>query len=96
MIRDTPSAHFVIYNKKDKQNQIIPTFVGEDFIPASKLMVSAGWWWGRDSWLSVFSALFPSVAWIISDFFNADTSSNYYYCTWWFSPEASLLFCWDE
>jgi hypothetical protein len=42
MIRDIPSAHFVIYNIKDKQNQIIPTFVGEDFIPASKLMVSAG------------------------------------------------------
>jgi len=57
MIRDVPSSHFVTYNKKDKLNQIIPTFVGLDYIPPSKLLLSAGWWGGRDSsWLSVFSA----------------------------------------
>lgn len=97
MIRDVPSSHFVTYNKKDKLNQIIPTFVGLDYIPPSKLLLPAGWWGGRDSsWLSVFSAWFPSAAWIISDFFNVETSSNYYYCTWWLSSEASLIFCWEE
>ena len=79
MIRDIPTVHFVIYIKKDKRNQMTPTLKLVDYSPPSKLLLTAGWWGGRDSsWLSVFSAWFTSATRIFSDLFNADTSSYYY------------------